>query len=145
MSNVGWLMKDELKRMWKESFVACFKALSLCFSEWVKQIDGKLPSWVSVFAAENRTKISRMHVGSHSFLSLLARLMALWYWKLNVGSSRETYKLEYRNYVKHVRTLAEDYHIVALFQLSPTRLWCMGYGFKFRYILAFYACSGNMW
>jgi hypothetical protein len=85
-----------------------------------------------------------MHVGSHSFLCLLARLMALWYWKLNVGSSRETYKLEYWNYVKHVRILAEDYHTVASFQLSPTRVWCTGYSFKFRYILAFYACSGNM-
>jgi hypothetical protein len=48
-----------------------------------------------------------MHVGSHTFLSLLARLMALGYWKLNVGSSREMHELECRNYVKHVRTSAK--------------------------------------
>jgi hypothetical protein len=51
--------------------------------------------------------ISRVHVGSHTFLSLLARLMALGYWKLNVGSSRETHELECRNYVKRVRTSAK--------------------------------------
>jgi hypothetical protein len=48
-----------------------------------------------------------MHVGSHTFLSLLFLLMALGYWKLNVGSSRETHELECRNYVKHVRTSAK--------------------------------------
>lgn len=48
-----------------------------------------------------------MHVSSHTSLSLLARLMALGYRKLNVGSWRETHELECRNYVKHVRTSAK--------------------------------------
>ena len=39
----------------------------------------------------------------------------------------------------------KDYHIVALFQLSTTRVCCVDYSFKFRYILAFSACIWNMW
>ena len=82
-----------------------------------------------------------MHVGSHTFLSLLTRLMALGYWKLHVGSSRETHELECRNYVNTYAHRQKDYHIVALFQLSPTRVWCTDYSCKFRSILAFSACS----
>jgi len=62
---------------------------------------------MSVFAAEIRTRNLRKHVGSHTFLNLLARLMALGYWKLNVGSSRETHEMESTNYVKHVRRSAK--------------------------------------
>ena len=56
LSTVGWLMNYELERMWQERFVALFKVLSLCLSEWVKQIDRMRQSWMSVFAAEVRTR-----------------------------------------------------------------------------------------